>query len=446
MLAAFTTFSASYSPASLTQFNRLSLRVRLVLAFALLFLTIFMRYATTLAPIVPALVCAAALLLLAVVGQRAAGRTPRLLTAVTALLFAFDLAVLTFLVNYSGGLGSIFLFGYFAVIAAAGMVFAADGAYAAATAATLALGALTLGKFFHLPPAIPFFPFERELASEPGLLFLTLTVICFLFYLTALFTSRICQLILDARAGELRAVRQAAAEQRLAATGRLAAGLAHELNNPLAGISSYIQYLMAAPQPPTAAQLQPVLDEVERATRTIRPLLQLARGDGDRPVIAPVALADVLAEVQTLFAPTLAGSDLRVVIDLPPVTVLASADLLKQILLNLLRNAAAATPRGGQIVISRAAPAKSPPGNGSTPARAGFSVRDTGCGIAPELLDRICEPFYTTKPPGAGTGLGLTVTRQIVRDLDGEMLIASTPGQGTTVTVFLPAAAEDGHA
>ncbi|HNW92535.1 MAG TPA: hypothetical protein PKM88_06465, partial [bacterium] len=229
MLATLTFSDNIPHPPELLSFNRLAQRVRLVTAFALLFLTLGIRYATEAMVTTPALVCAAGALLLEVIIQRLLARQTRHLAPGTAILFLADLTIVTFLVNFSGGLGSMFLFGYFAIIVAAGLVFAADGAYGAATLATLATGMLTLGKYFHIPPVLALFAFERAFMADAGLLFLTLTVICFLFYLAALFTARIAQILQTAREHELRALRQAAAEQRLAATGRLAAGLAHEL-------------------------------------------------------------------------------------------------------------------------------------------------------------------------------------------------------------------------
>ena len=133
----------------------------------------------------------------------------------------------------------------------------------------------------------------------------------------------------------------------------------------------------------------------------------------------------------------LAQRGVTISVELPPVLVLARPDAVRQVLTNLLLNALDATPPGGAITI---APADAAAGS------VAIAVRDTGSGFAAGALARAGEPFFTTKPPGAGTGLGLAVTRQLLHELGGGMQLQSAPGRGTTVIVTLPAAAGNDHA
>ncbi|HNW93900.1 MAG TPA: HAMP domain-containing sensor histidine kinase, partial [bacterium] len=193
---------------------------------------------------------------------------------------------------------------------------------------------------------------------------------------------------------------------------------------------------MAAPQPPTVAQLQPVLDEVERAGRIIRPLLQFARDTGDRPAPTPVELHALVSELVTLHRPAMAQRQLTLTAALPATTVLARPDALRQVLTNLLLNAADATPAGGSISLVSAA----------ADGKIGCSICDTGCGMPPEVLEQAGEPFFTTKPAGQGTGLGLTITRHLLHELGGTLSLASHAGRGTIATVLLPPVPEHAHA
>jgi PAS domain S-box-containing protein len=245
---------------------------------------------------------------------------------------------------------------------------------------------------------------------------------------------------------------------RIASVGTLAAGLTHEINNPLAYVTSNLDFLVAeCPQlrkalvagdgPRARAGLETRLDEieetvqetregVERVRRIISNLRTFSRDEGERR--RPVDVHRVL-ETSINLARGEVRKNARIEMDLravPPVE--ASESRLGQVFLNLLMNAAQALPAGrAQQNTIRIATRT---GGGG---EAIIEVRDTGVGIAPENLGRIFEPFFTTKPAGIGTGLGLSICRNIVTDLGGEIAVESEAGSYTLFRVSLPAATAD---
>jgi signal transduction histidine kinase/CheY-like chemotaxis protein len=240
---------------------------------------------------------------------------------------------------------------------------------------------------------------------------------------------------------------------RMVSVGTLAAGVAHELNNPLAYVNANITFLseqvtaLAALLPPSAradAEVTDVLaqlveaardakDGVDRMRVIVRDLKTLSRGDDAK--VGPVELGPVLDSCVNV-----AWNELkhraRLVKDLQPVpAVRGSTARLGQIFLNLLVNAAQALPEGQadqhEIRVSTR------PLGGD---RVIIEVTDTGCGIAPDVLPRIFDPFFTTKAPGVGTGLGLSIVHGIVAAMSGEITVESAVGKGTTFRVVLPVA------
>jgi len=231
--------------------------------------------------------------------------------------------------------------------------------------------------------------------------------------------------------------------ERLASLGVLAAGVAHEINNPLAWVISNVRVaegmLEELPSDARAAvaqvreALRDAADGAERVRRIVAELKTFSRPDEEAR--GPV---DVRALLDSALA--MARHEIKhrayVAVDLPqePLAVDANAARLGQVFLNLLVNAAQAIPEGhadrNEIRLSARLEG----------GRVRADVSDTGVGIAPEHLPRIFDPFFTTKPVGVGTGLGLAICHGIVTALGGEIRVASEPGCGTTFTVFLPAA------
>jgi signal transduction histidine kinase len=225
---------------------------------------------------------------------------------------------------------------------------------------------------------------------------------------------------------------------KLAALGTLAAGVAHELNNPIGIISSRIEVMLMEAEtqhlaPAPLEDLRVLQRHASRVARIARSLLSFARpGRGEQ---GPVDLNQVVEETLALAERqiTSAGVTIRrgLAPGLPPIR--GDAGTLQQVVLNLLKNAADAIAGAGEIRIETRA-VEHPPG------AVRLTVADTGAGIKPEEIPRIFDPFYTTK--ARGTGLGLSVSHGIVRDHGGTIDVQSQPGVGTTFVLTFPATIE----
>jgi two-component system NtrC family sensor kinase len=221
-------------------------------------------------------------------------------------------------------------------------------------------------------------------------------------------------------------------QERLASLGLLAAGVAHEINTPLTGISGYAQLLLEdlETDDPKREVLEKIESQTGRASRIANSLLTLARPE--RTVFEETDLNDTVREVLQLFDPQVRGRQIRLSADLDPGLphVLGHRGKLQQVLLNLLLNARDALDDGGEIaVLTR-----------SRRGRVFVEVTDNGSGIAEADLPRIFDPFFTTKSRGKGTGLGLSVTYGIVQEHDGRIEAETLPEGVTRFRVELPAA------
>jgi two-component system, NtrC family, sensor kinase len=218
--------------------------------------------------------------------------------------------------------------------------------------------------------------------------------------------------------------------EHLASIGLLATGIAHEVNTPLTGISSYTQMMLEAraPDDPEYGVLRKIQQQTQRASGIASSLLSFARqADGD---YQPIDVAEMAGETIQLFEPHLRGRriDLLQEIDVDLPRVMGNRGRLQQVLMNLLLNAVDAMPQGGTLTVTARA----------APGRVRIQVSDTGIGIPPEHLERIYDPFFTTKPRGQGTGLGLSVSYGIIKEHSGTLTAESTPGEGARFVVSLP--------
>ena len=226
--------------------------------------------------------------------------------------------------------------------------------------------------------------------------------------------------------------------EKLTSLGLLAAGVAHEVNTPLAVISNYIQ--MLAKQIPADDPRQKTIDRIVkqtfRASEIVNNLLNFSRTGGAQPV--DVDLNAVLEETLTLVQHPFKAASISVVRNYatPLPVVLGSTTRLQQVFLNLFMNARDAMPGGGMLEVRTGAH------NGSVEVE----VADTGAGIPPEHLHRIFDPFFTTKATGRGTGLGLSVSYGIIKEHAGKVDVRSTPGKGTSFRLEFPVARKAVHA
>jgi PAS domain S-box-containing protein len=217
---------------------------------------------------------------------------------------------------------------------------------------------------------------------------------------------------------------------KLSSIGLLAAGVAHEVNTPLAGISSYTQMLInqVPDDDPKRMVLQKVLVQTERASGIVNNLLNFSRTSGAD--FAPLDLNRVLEDTLQLLEIQLRKSEIAVVrhyADALP-EAFGNAGKLQQVFMNLILNARDAMPQGGTLEIE----------TGVVDQTLTVVVRDTGIGIAAENIAKIYDPFFTTKGVGQGTGLGLAVSYGIVQEHGGRIGVVSDPGHGTTFTIKIP--------
>ena len=236
--------------------------------------------------------------------------------------------------------------------------------------------------------------------------------------------------------------------ERLESLGQLAGGVAHDFNNLLSVILNYASFVaeQIADDEAASADVEEIRLAAERAARLTHQLLLFGRRDTAQAEL--LDLNAVLADVQTLLARTL-GEHVELVVHTPEVAPLLRADRgqIEQVLLNLAVNGRDAMPDGGflTVEVSRAdldeAAAETRPG--LAPGRyVMISVSDTGTGMSQSVIDHAFEPFYTTKPKGEGTGLGLATVYGVVSRAGGGATIYSEQGLGTTVRVYLPSAEE----
>ncbi|MGH9788027.1 MAG: sensor histidine kinase, partial [Candidatus Acidiferrales bacterium] len=218
--------------------------------------------------------------------------------------------------------------------------------------------------------------------------------------------------------------------EKLSSIGLLAAGVAHEVNTPLAVISNYAQMLskQLSSDDPRASLIEKIVKQTFRASEIISGLLNFSRtGPAE---LGEVQLNRIVSDSLALLEPQFRSTQIAVETalddNLPP--VYGDAGKLQQVLVNLLSNARDAMPQGGRLAVRTRA----------DNSRVRVEVADTGIGIPAENLAKIYDPFFTTKTTGRGTGLGLAITYGIVQEHHGSIQVRSQPGQGTTFALEFP--------
>jgi signal transduction histidine kinase len=234
-----------------------------------------------------------------------------------------------------------------------------------------------------------------------------------------------CELLARAVAVE----RALAHAEKLAAIGELAARVAHEIRNPVTAARSLAQQLAREPSAPFAEEMGIILAELERVERQVATLLRFARREELTSV--PVDVGALVRATVEHCRPRLDAAGAAVTLDAPEgIVARGDAEKLRQVLINLIENAADALaawpgPRALRLAVER------------TAERIAVAVRDSGPGVAAEVLPRLVEPFFSSKP--SGTGLGLAIAQRTVEAHGGRLVVTSPPGAGFTVTMELPA-------
>lgn len=235
--------------------------------------------------------------------------------------------------------------------------------------------------------------------------------------------------------GDPAAVRELAYRERMIALGQIGAGVAHEVNNPLTTISGWLQILLCETDEgeKRRAPLELMNEEVARIARIIHRLLTFGRRTPDEQQLVRVnrILSDVLALVEY----QIRNDNIKVVTDFCPdlPLVMGEPNQLKQVFLNVIVNARQAMPEGGILTITTRT---------SEDGSVEIALGDTGCGMAPDVAEKVFDPFYTTKGDKGGSGIGLFLCRGIVKDHGGTLAVSSRPGEGSCFIVALPGARE----
>lgn len=237
-------------------------------------------------------------------------------------------------------------------------------------------------------------------------------------------------LVFDDITEKIRLETQLLQAEKLSSIGLFAAGLAHEVNTPLAGISSYTQMLLeeTPPEDERHAILKKIETQSFRASEIINNLLNFARFSGSE--LEKVNVNSLMTDTLSLLQHQLRKNKIEVQLELEPTLpqTVGSGGKLQQVFANFFLNAKDAMPRGGQLRIQTF----------SQNSELVIRIQDSGIGISKEDIKKIYDPFFTTKQVGKGTGLGLSVSYGIIQEHSGRISVDSAPGKGTTFTLHLP--------
>ncbi len=225
-------------------------------------------------------------------------------------------------------------------------------------------------------------------------------------------------------------------QQRLASLGQLAAGVAHEINNPLGGILTFASLVQEElpPDSPIRDDVEEVVRQADRCRKIVQELLEFSRQREART--APHSVNEIVGRTLTLLEKQASFHDIKIVRELDPAMPVAVVDdsQLQQVFMNIILNAADAMDERGTLTVKT--------GHNRGAKEVFVSFTDTGCGIPEGIREAIFDPFFSTKAPGKGTGLGLAVACRIVQAHRGRVEVASEVGQGSTFTVVLPLSTE----
>jgi PAS domain S-box-containing protein len=237
----------------------------------------------------------------------------------------------------------------------------------------------------------------------------------------------------QSQAEQQRLREKAEVSSRLAAVGEMAAGVAHEINNPLTGIIGFSQLLAEKQDLPqdTREEIKVIADCSQRVAEIVKKLLTFARQT--KPIKIETNLNTLIDNTLKLRTYVLSTTNIKVITNFDPALPSVAVDpgQIQQVILNLIVNAEYVLKKadnGGTITIS----------SEKQDNRIRITFNDNGPGISPANIKRIFEPFFTTKPIGEGTGLGLSLSRSIILEHNGEMFVESLPDKGTTFTILLP--------
>jgi len=219
--------------------------------------------------------------------------------------------------------------------------------------------------------------------------------------------------------------------EKLASLGRMASGIAHEINNPLTGVLTYSSIMKEDMKGSDFEEdLEVIINEAMRCRKIVKGLLDFARNTSIEKIIA--SINDVIRETVSILEKHMTFQDVRMHVDLSEEIPMSEIDVsqMRSVFNNLAENAAHAMPSGGDLYITTKLD--------DTKRKIVITVADTGTGIKEENINKIFDPFFTTKEAGKGTGLGLAVIYGIIEQHNGQIEVSSTPGHGAVFTITLP--------
>ncbi|MDW7759648.1 MAG: ATP-binding protein [Acidobacteriota bacterium] len=344
-----------------------------------------------------------------------------------ALQIIFDLLLITGFVYISGGIASSTYFLYIFVVIAAGLVVSGRMAYLAAALAAVFFGLLVDGMYFGL---IPYFRPEQATDLSFGSVLFSILLAWAVFFLIAFLVSVLSRNLRRAQADLALAEKELLIKERLAEAGRMAAGVAHEIRNPLAAISGAVQFLASdlVLEPDKRELMDIVVKESHRVSKTIDQFMDFAAPPTE--VFVDFNLNDIVEETLKMLR---AAGDLNGGIrvegnhDGPRMDFYGNPSQFKQIFWNLAKNAVRAMPGGGTLTVDFLQPERD---------RIGIRFADTGHGMSKKDKAHLYQSFYSGFD--RGRGLGLATVRRIVDDYDGRIDIHSEENEGTEVTITLP--------
>ncbi|VVS91203.1 two-component system sensor histidine kinase NtrB [Desulfoluna spongiiphila] len=340
-----------------------------------------------------------------------------------------DVLVVSAIAYLTGLLYSPFLFLYPIVIICGTIILGRVGGYLTAGIACIAFGALVDFQYygFITPPGFEFSPFAEELTGQ--VVFYRTSVLFLACLVTCLVSGYIAEQEVRARADLAVMEEQVKRVEKMAVIGEMAAGLAHEIKNPLASLSGSIQMLKGETgwEPHHEKLMGIAVRETARLSGLVTEFLLFARPGAGSPV--PILVSSVVEEtVALLEQDSRHGHHVGVeVLVVEGLTVCMDLGHLRQVLLNLLINATEAVSDGGSVIVS---------GYRENRKRVVLSVKDDGAGIDAEIAKHIFDPFFTTKKEG--TGLGLSIVHRLLDECGGGIRVMSRPGEGAEFTLSLP--------
>jgi two-component system NtrC family sensor kinase len=217
--------------------------------------------------------------------------------------------------------------------------------------------------------------------------------------------------------------------EKLASIGLLSAGVAHEINTPLTGISSYVQILQKKLSTSSHTQvLEKIEAQTERVAKIVKNLLNFARNPSES-AFQKINLSENLQEIISLIDYKLKNMNIDLELDVHPIKpIWAQGERIQQVFINIILNAMDAMPDGGKLRIELS----------QTDNQATIAIEDTGTGIKSQHLPHIFDPFFTTKGIGKGTGLGLSISYAIIKEHEGRITVESEDGKGSRFVIFIP--------